>query len=501
MDYAIALARTGVERAYEARWAFAGTFVLWIPLLLWFLGNRPGFMTFDTFDVWRQVVTHHWEDTHPVSYVIAMKFSQMFVGSLSLLAFAQTIYIAFGLGMLCRALVRAGCHRVATYGVVVIVSWLPQVGGFTITLWKDIPYTAAMLCVTARVIDIFSFRLSRPKAVLPRWLLRSLFVHLLAVVVFRQNGIFFAVFLGAMLLAVKTGRRRGVAVMTTALFVIFLTIKLAVYPAIGVMHTPAENNLAGFVHDIDAALVKNPEIFSQEDLAMLERAMPLTQWRNSYYCYAIINWYLNPSMRLNAFREDSSEYLALWRKVLREAPGTVISNRICVASLAWRVDQKGSGYIYTLTYGVPDNPYGFKTNPVIPRLRPRMLKMLAWTDIPHRLWYTWRAPGWIYLLDLLLIAQAVRFRRWVWLLPGAVPLAQQLNVMVLNPSQDARYMFGAYMIAISTLSVAVLSRRSVRLANAEFDGDDAHELDEDDTYELEEGEDLEPAEGPPDESD
>jgi len=75
MDYAIALGRNGVERAYEARWAFAGTFVLWIPLLLWFLGNRPGFMTFDTFDVWRQVVTHHWEDTHPVSYVIAMKFS------------------------------------------------------------------------------------------------------------------------------------------------------------------------------------------------------------------------------------------------------------------------------------------------------------------------------------------------------------------------------------------------------------------------------------------
>jgi hypothetical protein len=106
--------------------------------------------------------------------------------------------------------------------------------------------------------------------------------------------------------------------------------------------------------------------------------------------------------------------------------------------------------------------------------------MLAWTDIPHRLWYTWRAPGWIYLLDLLLIAQAVRFRRWVWLLPGAVPLAQQLNVMVLNPSQDARYMFGAYMIAISTLSVAVLSRRSVQMANADAAADvDDDAIDED----------------------
>jgi hypothetical protein len=55
----------------------------------------------------------------------------------------------------------------------------------------------------------------------------------------------------------------------------------------------------------------------------------------------------------------------------------------------------------------------------------------------------------------------LRFRRWIWLLPGAVPLAQQLNVLLLNPSQDARYMFGAYMVAVSTLPLLWLLRRSV----------------------------------------
>jgi hypothetical protein len=449
------------RRSSAARWSFVGTLVLWFPMLLWFLGNRPGFFTFDSFDVWRQASTGHWEDTHPIAYVIAMKTSEIVVGSASLLTIAQSLYVAAGLALLCRALVRAGCHKWLTYGALAVVASLPQVGGFVITLWKDIPYSAAMLCVAARVIDLFSFRLRQPRAVMPRSLLRSLFLHLLAAVVFRQNGVFFAVFCGALLFVVKSGRRQGVAIMTGALVVIFLMIKLAIYPAIGVEHTPAEINIAGFVHDIDAALVKDPEIFTDKDRALLERAMPLAQWQRSYYCYAIINWYLNPSMRLTAFREDKDEYLALWRKVLREAPETVISNRICVASLAWRVDQSHSGYIYTLTYGVPDNPYGFKTVPVIPRLRPRMLKMLAWADKPHHLWFTWRAPAWIYLLDLMLLAQALRFRRWIWLLPGAVPLAQQLNVLLLNPSQDARYMFGAYMVAVSTLPLLWLLRRSV----------------------------------------
>ena len=464
------------RRASAARWAFMGTLLLWFPLLLWFLGNRPGFFTFDSFDVWRQVTTGDWEDTHPVAYVVAMKISQIVVGTPTLLAFAQTVYVAAGLALVCRALVRAGCARWPTYVVCAAVASLPQVGGFAITLWKDIPYSAAMLCVSARVIDLFSFRLRRPDSVMPRRLLRSLFLHLLAAVLFRQNGVFFSIFLGAMVFVVRSGRRRAVAVMTGALVLIFLTVKLALYPAIGVEHTPAEINIAGFVHDIDAALVKNPELFTDDDLALLERAMPLSQWKRSYYCYAIINWYLNPSMRLTAFREDEKEYLALWRKVLLHAPGTVISNRFCVASVAWRPDQSGSGYIYTLTYGVPDNVYGFKTVPVIERFRPRMVKMLAWTDEPHHLWFTWRAPAWIYLLDLVLVVQAIRFRRWVWLLPGAVPLAQQLNVIALNPSQDARYMFGAYMVATTSLALALFVHRpstSARHATGEHPDDDA----------------------------
>jgi hypothetical protein len=467
LDAASSLAR----RASDARWSFVGTALLWFPLLLWFLGNRPGFFTFDSFDVWRQVTTGDWEDTHPIAYVAAMKISQVFVGTPTLLTIAQTVYVAAGLALLGRALVRAGCHRGLTYLVCATVASLPQVGGFAITLWKDIPYSAAMLCVAARVIDLFAVRIRRPGAVMPRWLLRSLFVHLLAAVLFRQNGVILAIFLGSMLLIVRSGRRRGVAVMTGALLLIFVTMKFALYPAIGVEHTPAEINIAGFVHDIDAALVKNPDLFTDEDLALLERAMPLSQWRRSYYCYAIINWYLNPSMRLTAFREDEQEYLALWRKVALHAPGTVISNRFCAASLAWRVDQSSSGYLYTLTYGVPDNAYGFKTVPVIDRFRPRMVKMLAWADEPHHLWFTWRAPAWIYLLDLVLVAQAVRFRRLAWLLPGAVTLAQQLNVIVLNPSQDARYMFGAYMVATASLALVFAARSTAAESELEAESD------------------------------
>ena len=140
----------------------------------------------------------------------------------------------------------------------------------------------------------------------------------------------------------------------------------------------------------------------------------------------------------------------------------VIANRFCSAALAWVPQERG--YIYTLTYGTGRDAltgygYGFKTAPVIRALRPPGVAMLKWTDDRSRTWYTWRAPFWIYVLDGLLLVQAIRFRRLIWLLPGAVTLAQQLNVTVLNPSQDARYMFVGLIIAIALLPLASVRPR------------------------------------------
>ena len=46
----------------------------------------------------------------------------------------------------------------------------------------------------------------------------------------------------------------------------------------------------------------------------------------------------------------------------------------------------------------------------------------------------------------------------MWVATRAVPLAQQLNVTALNPSQDARYMFGALLVAMALLPLATLTR-------------------------------------------
>ena len=445
------------DRAVAARWSYAGTAALWIPLLLVYLGNRPGFMTQDTFDVWRQVVTHDWEDTHPISYVLAMHVSRWITGSPAALAFAQTIFIAAGLAMLARALIRLGTHRYKTYAVTVFLAWTPMVGGFTITLWKDIPYTAAMLGVAARVIDLFAARLHAPGVPVPRAVLGSLFRWGLAVVLFRQNGLFFMGYLGLLLVIAATRRRRELLTITISLGVIFLAVKMVLYPAIGVEKTPDEITLAGFVHDINAALTHNPELFTQDDLDLLAQAMPIKEWMlayaNPYGCDAIIPWYLSPSMNLNAFRGRSAEYRALWRKVLIHAPGTVLDSRLCVASLAWRPQSSGT-YLYTITYGkIPDNEYGFTIRPVFKSLRDWSFGRFMWADEFHRQWYTWRAPAVIYAVYAMLLARALWRRNLVWLIPGALLAAQQLNVITLNPAQDARYMFCSYMVGIMLFSL------------------------------------------------
>lgn len=457
------------ERVRAARWAIVGTAIMYLPFFAWFLANKPGFMTYDTFDVWRQAVTNDWEDTHPVIYVIAMKASSVLVSSPALLMFAQGVFMAAVFALLARSLVRAGCQPHITYLLVFLVACTPMVGGFTVTLWKDIPYVASMLGVASRLLDVFGYRLQRRGAPIPRSMLTPLFWWGLWAVLFRQNGVFFMMYLAVAVVAAFWAQRKEVIAGTAVLVAIFLVMKMVLYPVIGVEQTPEEISLAGFAHDVYAVYVERPDLFTQEEVNLISKVISPQTLELSWYhsvaaCYGIATWYLHPNTTLSGFHGKSAEYRALWRKVLLRAPGVVLSNRFCVASLAWRVDQKHSGYLYTLTYGVPDNDYGFKTQSALPKWRDRMLKMLAWADEPRHLWYTWRAPGAIYLVYFLLAVRALWARRWIWLLPAALLGAQQLNVITLNPSQDARYMFGSWILAVAFLALLTIRWRRPRRA-------------------------------------
>ena len=96
---------------------------------------------------------------------------------------------------------------------------------------------------------------------------------------------------------------------------------------------------------------------------------------------------------------------------------------------------------------------------------------------------TWRAPAWIYLLDLVLVSQAVRFRRLVWLLPGIAPVGAAVSTCWCSIRRKMRATCSAlYMMAVAMSLLAGTPRhRYRRLAEIadeydEFDDDDSDDV-------------------------
>ena len=101
-------------------------------------------------------------------------------------------------------------------------------------------------------------------------MLKSLFLHLLAAVVLRQNGIFFAVFVGSLLFVVNTRRRQGVVMMTGARGGHLPHDEAGPLPRDGGRAHSGRDQHRGIRPRHRRGLVKNPEIFTDSDKALLD---------------------------------------------------------------------------------------------------------------------------------------------------------------------------------------------------------------------------------------
>lgn len=450
-------------RADASRWrlptraAVVATLVTWLPMAAWYLALRPGLMSNDSLVVWRQATHGHWVDFHPPLYTAAMWLSSVVVGGPDLVTLGQSLLLAASMVAVARAVIRLGAPVAGAGAVLAVMAVSPMVGAFAVSLWKDVPYTAAVLFVAARVLDIVSSRVTA--AGVDRSVFASLATWLVAASVLRQNGVVFvAVVLVVLALALPTARRFALVAATSVAAVLLLT-KFVVYPATGVGTTPKQAALTLFLHDIAAVSRSDPEVFDAKDRALLAAVAPIEEWvgRSANHGCQSANWELD--MPWTAVEQRPGAYFGLWADILESRPRRVVANRLCMASVAWRpIDRRA---VYTVSTGVDPNSEGLRTRPVVPRLRSPAVGIIDWMNSSSVQWLLWRGPLWIYVGDMAIITAVLRRRRPVLLLAGLPAVALQLSVFPLAPAQDARYMFGGVLLGGLLLPLlAVRGRRA-----------------------------------------
>jgi len=450
-----------------SRNAIVLTIAVWLPMLGWFAAFRPGFMSADSLEIYRQATQGGWLDIQPPIYTAAMWLSHVLIGSPSLLTLAQSLFLAAGIAAVAVALVRIGANRTVVLATTAVVALSPQVGAFSISMWKDVPYAATFLLVSARVIDLARARmLNDPR--LTRRVIWSLALWFSVAAAFRQNGILLAVGLAvALALIVRSSWKQILAAGLIAIAVLGL-LKVVVYRVIGVKASGAQPSLAIQLHDIAAGAQADPDSFTASDRALMDRMAPFEVWRQTYASSGCssANWEWDPRFRWDKLDGHSSEVISLWTRVIANHPLLVARNRLCIGAIAFRPDTN-AGVLYTVSRGVDANPLGLHTAPIIGALDDPGRNVLDVLDEPGIQGIAWRAPGWIYAAYVAVLVVALRRRRWELLLPALPLLMLQLSVFPVNPAQDARYMFPGLVLAV--LLLTLVSVRSLPPGSAAAD--------------------------------
>lgn len=428
---------------------------VWAPMVAWFAAFRPGIMSADSLAHWAEATRGGWIDLHPPAYTALMWVSATLAGSPSLLTLGQSLLLAAGLVAVAKSLLRLGAPRTATIVTTGAVAATPMVGAFSVSLWKDVPYTACLLFASAHLLDVVAARMHDDDASARRPLLAAA-AWLAPAVILRQNGIVFAVVVLAAVFIALPRLRRPAAVIAIGLVILVAASKAALFPALGVRPSPAFAAVATLSHDLAAVASSRPELFDPEDREVLATVAPFEQWTATFPRFGCtsLNWMYDPSFRREGFEGNGRRYLDLWLETVGEAPAAVARNRLCVSSIAWRPDPVGT--VYTVSRGIDPNGLGLETVPVVAAARTVATDVLDFTDDASVQWLLWRAPAWIYLACLV-IGTVGRRRAGNALVLAVVPLtAQQLSVIPLNPAQDARYMMFSLIFALLLLPLAAV---------------------------------------------
>jgi hypothetical protein len=437
-----------------------------IPLLVWWLGWFPGFLSTDSIDQLGQAARFDFFNFHPISHTFSLWAVTRVWDHPGAVTLVQVLVLAGMLGYIAKRLTQAGVPWWIPSVGAWIVATLPMVAATTITIWKDVPYTLAMLWAFAEVLvlarDRDGFWTGRTGPM-------RLGIALGLMWALRPNG---ALTVLLFLLALAIGfRGRLRSLLPTAVAAVLVgvavpSLLLTVLPAQSTAIEPAEV----FMADIGSVVVHNPEWFSEADRSLLEAVGPIAVWNEYYACADSTPLLFHPAFDTGVARDDPWAYRALVVRTSISNLPTVVGHRACAASyLVWPV-QPDDSFLHRPPFEIPPNTLGIARSSISDRAYALTLAQYQWIEQDGVIWFTWR-PALMILAGLATyVAIALRkpLRPLLW--GGALAAAQLINVAATTPAQEFRYAFGLYLIAAMSLPMWWLV---VRPEDAEL-ADSAH---------------------------
>ncbi len=442
----------------DARRAFWLASLALLPLFVWWLGWFPAFVSSDSLDQLRQIETGEYTNGHPAFHTITLWAITRVWNNPGAISLVQIIVLALLLGLIAKRLQQLGVPVWLVVGTAWLVALSPAVGPTSITLWKDVAFTAAFLWVFAELLMLA--RLSDAYWRDP-WNPARLGSALSLLWLYRHNG--FLTVLGLLaVLAIVNRRNLGRLIPTVLTTVgIVLIVQGPVFWLFTVDRiTPAAAEV--LLPAVASSLVHEPGNFSADDLELLTSIAPLEVWRSRYDCASADALLFDPSMGIDVIRQDPAPVLGLGIRTLLRDLDTSLGFFWCRASFLLIPDQPENSYLSRPQFGIPANDQGIERSPVWSAAYDGTREIFFRAGSDSWLWLTWR-PALVIWSMLAAYAALARRRTRMLLLPGSLLGIHLLNVAATSLNHEFRLAFPLYVAGILSLPLLWFVRHPDRL--------------------------------------
>lgn len=411
----------------------------------------PAIMSPDSIAQWLQASSGDYTDWHPAYHTAAIALARHIWDSPTWIALIQAALLAAATGWLIAVVRSATGTSVA---VARLASWLcalmPIIAFTSITLWKDVPYTASVVAITAGCVSVLS--LKQPRLNKPLVFLAALFIAV-ACMLMRHNGPPVAIAAIAVLFWLVKDQRRAIAALGVASVVVFALLKGPVSDLLEVRRDKVSFTL--YAHHLAAHIAAHePYADSAEEKLLRSISGGAEGWK--YDCASVNATVFDPGFKNYVAANNTGAMLSavVHRSVTH--PYVELGHLACVSGLVWRITESPQDPLYHYTLGVYDrngkmrwvydNNFGLRESTMFPAQAQALGRWVTSLDFD----LLWRPAAYLLLLMFAVAVAAVRMRD-PRIAVVAIPILAHSGVLMLaNVAQDVRYQLPVFIIALAT---------------------------------------------------
>jgi len=418
-----------------------------IPIgLVWgvyLLAFFPGMMSADSMAQWEQVISGRFVDHHPAFHTFLLWLLTRIYLSPAVIAIAQIISLAFVAGLWFAFFERLGVRRWIIWLLALIFAFTPVNGTMVNTLWKDVPYSIAVLGIALIIAKIVFTRGSWLKSTLAKIMLGIIFVFVL---LFRHDGVILGVGTLLLLIISYPGQWKAWLISCTLCAILYFGIRGPIYKWVGVEKTSTLSEGSLSLYSIAAYAIPG----TQTELLVSSIDLQTSDWN----CNMWTNF--SPDKLASDVNRSISPTEVIGNLINR-IPRILLYDARCARSLGWVIwdpngEVRNASHVQVL---VDPNPYGLQPDSKIPLLREWISNWVIRTSQdPNLNWFLWRPALFLYISVFISAVLIIRNHSVRFGLLSIPVVIQSLTFTLLVSPPNFRYYYAIYLVAL--MSIALL---------------------------------------------